>query len=46
MTRRRWLIVAGALVVGVIAVAIASGLYSWLRGSTPSPEAATWADQV
>ena len=29
-----------------VVVAIASGLYFWLRGSTPSPEAATWADQV
>ena len=46
MTQRRWLIVAGSVVGAVIVIAIAFGLYFWFRGSTPSPQAATWADQV
>lgn len=46
MTRRRWLIVGGSVVGGVVVVAVAFGLYFWFRGSTPSPQAATWADQV
>jgi hypothetical protein len=45
VTRRRWVIV-GSVAGGLVVVAIALGLYFWLRGSTPSVDAATWADQV
>lgn len=46
MTRRRWLIAAGSAIGGVAVLAIAFGLYFWFRGSTPSPQAAAWGDQV